>query len=148
MKRHLFLILSTALAAGLIAAGCGDDDDESGDSSLSKEEFVVQANDICTAGTTELNQAAEETFGTEQQPTPEEEEEFVTETVVPNIQAQIDDIREIVPEDESDEVNGILDEAELALQDLEEDPTVTEGDPFAEINDDLTEYGLSACASG
>ena len=145
MKRHLYLIAATALAAGLIAAGCGDDDDDSG-SSLSKDEFIVQANDICTAGTTELNEAAEETFGTGQQPTPEEEEEFVTDTVVPNIQGQIDDIRDIVPEDESDEVNGILDEAELALQDLQENPT--EGDPFAEIDDDLTEYGLSACASG
>ena len=148
MKRHLHLIVSTALATGLIAAGCGDDDDESGGSSLSKDEFIVKANDICTKGTTELNQAAEETLGAGQQPSPAEEEEFVRETVVPSIQGQIDDIRELVPEDEADEVNGILDEAELLLQDLEEDPSGAQGDPFAEVNDDLTEYGLSACASG
>ena len=147
MKRHLYVIAATALAAGLIAAGCGDDDDESGDSSLSKDEFIVQANDICTEGTTELNEAAAETFGAGAAD-PAEEEEFVTETVVPNIQGQIDDIRELVPEDEADEVNGILDEAELRSRTSRRIRRGSEGDPFAEVNGDLTEYGLSACASG
>jgi hypothetical protein len=146
-RRHLHLIAASALAAGAIAAGCGDDDD---DSSLSKDEFIAQANEICAQGTTDLNEAAEAEFGAGGQPTPEEEQAFVTDTVVPNIQGQIDEIRDIVPEDEADEVNEILDKAELAVQDLEEDPTSVQGgdDPFAEVNDELVSYGLSSCGGG
>jgi hypothetical protein len=147
MKSKLYLFAAAVSAAGLIAAGCGDDDDS--DSSLSKEEFVAQANEICTEGTTELNEAAQEEFGDSGQPTPAEEEAFVRDTVVPNIQGQLDEIRELgIPEGDADEVNGILDDAQSALDELEEDPSGTSGgtDPFADVNRDLTEYGISACA--
>ena len=98
------------MAMGLIAAGCGGDDDDGGDA-LTKEEYVAQGNEICEDGNAELEQSADFDFSD-----PAALEAFVTDTFVPNIQGQIDDLREGIPEDDEDEVNEILDEAELALQ--------------------------------
>jgi hypothetical protein len=153
MKRNWMILLAGLLATGLIAAGCGgdDDDDDGGDGgeALSKEEFVAEANQVCQAGNAELDAAGNEAFG-EGEPTPQEQEEFVTETAVPNIQGQIDDIRALgIPEGDEDEVNGFLDEAEAVIDEAEADPqTFFQGDPFAEVNDDLTAYGLTTCAGG
>jgi hypothetical protein len=153
MKRNWMILLAGLLATGLIAAGCGgdDDDDDGGDGgeALSKEEFVSQANQICTDGNAEVETAATETFQNGQ-PTPEEEEAFVTDTVLPSVQGQIDQIRALgIPEGDEDEVNGFLDEAEAIVDEAEADPqTFFQGDPFAEVNDDLTAYGLTACAAG
>ena len=44
MTKALWLTI-LMLATGLIAAGCGDDDDDGGDAPT-KEEFIVQANQI------------------------------------------------------------------------------------------------------
>jgi hypothetical protein len=145
MKRNALWLLALVLAMGLLAAGCGGDDDD-GDSdseALTKEEYLAQGNEICEAGDAELNQAQVD-FND-----PAALEGFVNDTFVPNVQGQIDDLREGIPEDDADEVNQILDEAELALQDVKEDPTLITGDggPFADISAQLHEYGLTSCAS-
>jgi hypothetical protein len=152
MKRNALLLLAGLLAAGLIAGGCGDDDD--GDdtteaAALTKEEFVAQGNQICKQGNEELDTAAEDTFG-KGQPSEEELESFVTHTLIPNVQGQIDDIRALgIPEGDEDTVNGFLDQAELVLVDLEENPSAIQNgpDPFAEVDPQLREYGLTICAA-
>jgi hypothetical protein len=152
MKRKALWLLALALATGSVAAGCGGDDDDGGDGggdALSKEEFVAQGNEICTEGNAEIEAGAQEAFP-EGQPTPETAEAFVNDTLVPSVQGQIDDLRDLgIPEGDEDQVTEILDKAELALQDLKEDPTLAIGqgeDPFAEVNQELTDYGLTACA--
>ena len=58
------------LALGLIAAGCGDDDDESSDTgtdavtaaALTKEEYLAQGNQICKQGNAETDAAAQQVF--------------------------------------------------------------------------------------
>lgn len=140
-------LLVLALACGLIAAGCGGDDDDGGDA-LSKEEFIAQGNEVCTAGNAEL-QAAGETAGSGGPGTPQFDA-FVTDTLVPNVQGQIDDLRALgIPEGDEDTVNGILDDAEAALADIEADPSVlAQGNPFADVNQRLSDYGLTECADG
>jgi hypothetical protein len=76
----------------LVAAGCGGDDDDdttaattgetavAGGEPPSKEEFIAEADAICKQGDREINQAGRETFG-EEQPSQEEQEQFVTATV-------------------------------------------------------------------
>lgn len=152
------------LAAGLVsvallAAGCGDDDDEptttsttsgaSGATGASGAEggslpadVVADGNQICEDGDKELDKA----FGAlgDGQPSDKEFEQVVTDTLIPNVQGQIDDLREL---DDSDELQSVLDEAEGILGDLEEDPQlIQEGDPFEPINSDLTALGLTECA--
>ncbi len=152
LKKRYGVLLVAVMATGLIAAGCGGDDDDAGDGgdALSKTEYVAQGNAICEAGNAETDAAAEELFqGSE--PTEAEISSFATDTLVPNIQGQIDDLRALpAPEGDEDTLTGIYDEAELALQDINEDPTLIQGqgsDPFAEINTKLKDYGLTACGS-
>jgi hypothetical protein len=136
------LVAIAALAAGLLAAGCGDDDDESSD--LTHDEFVTQANEICTEGNAELEQTADPAAG----PGTAEFDAFVTDTLVPNVQGQIQDIRDLGIPDEDEDLNATLDEAEEITNEIADDPAVlTEGgDPFAPVNDELTEAGLTECA--
>lgn len=146
MKRNLLWLLAGVLATGLIAAGCGDDDDDGGDGgeALSKEEYLAQGNQICEEGQAELRQA-EDTINDPAAP-----EAFITDTLVPNVQGQIDQLREGIPEGDEDTVNGILDDAEVILDDIEADPASLQGnaDPFADVNPRLNEYGLTTCAEG
>ena len=148
-----FLLAAVALA--LVAAGCGDDDDsgDSGDGSataLTKEEFLQQGNAICANGNAELD-AVTANFGPGTSPA--EIEAFVTDTLVPNVQGQIDDLSALTPpEGDEEEVEAILTAAEDALAEVEEVPsTVTEDggtDPFNEANRLAEDYGLVACGSG
>jgi hypothetical protein len=113
--------------------------------SLSKEEFVTQANEICKRGNAELEAAAEESL--EGLPTPEDLNAFATKTLVPNVRGQIDDISALgIPEGDQATVKRFLDEAEGILDQLERDPESFSGDPFAQVNQDLAAYGLTACA--
>ena len=153
MKRSVILSTIAALAIGVVAAGCGGDgnDDESSSTgteaaALTKDEFVQEANAICKQGEAELDQAGQELQGGPNSP---EFEAFITDTLVPNIQGQIDDIRALgIPEEDADEVNGYLDEAEARLDEVEADPALlTSGeDPFAEVNKKVGAYGLTECA--
>jgi hypothetical protein len=150
MRRTSLILVAGVLATGLIAAGCGDDDDDDGGDSeaISQEEFVAQGNALCEEGDAEIEAAAEETF-TQGQPTREDEEAFVTDTVIPEIQSQIDGIRDLgAPEGQEDEINGILEDAEAILSDAEADPSLITGDtdPFADIDQRLADVGLTACA--
>ena len=169
MLLRITTLLALALATGLVAAGCGDDDDDTATTSsaatttagatgatgatgepLSKEEFIVQADAVCKAGDKKIDAAANETFSGGQ-PSQAEQEQFVTEDVVPNIQEQIDGLRALTPpEGDEDEVSAILDSAQDAIDQIESDPSaLTEGanadDPFAEANQLAKEYGLQVC---
>jgi NAD(P)-dependent dehydrogenase (short-subunit alcohol dehydrogenase family) len=72
MLRRIPLLLLVSLAVALIAAGCGDDDDEPTTTETTEaatgatgaeSEFAQQANEICREGTDELDAAAQEQFG-------------------------------------------------------------------------------------
>jgi hypothetical protein len=149
MKRNPLLLLGSVLAIALIAAGCGGDDDNDGGEALTKQEFLAQGNAICTAGDKEIETAFQTAIGNTK-PTQEQLNAVVTDSLVPSIQGQIDDIRDLpAPEGDEDHVGQILDESELALQDVKENPSLaTQGggqDPFAAVNEQLNEYGLTAC---
>ena len=149
MRIKALWLAAGLLAVGLIAAGCGGDDDngaDDGGEALSKEDFVAQANQICEDGNAVFEQAGDE-LG--ENPSPEEIESFATDTLVPNVQDQIDDIRDLgIPEGDEDEVNAILDDSEEILGEVEDDPSQITGggDPFAEVNPRLRDYGLTECA--
>jgi hypothetical protein len=157
MKSVRFAILG-ALAAGLIAAGCGSDDNNDKQSfgtsvgsastaSLTKADFVTQANAICKTANQELDQAGQ-ALG--QSPTPEELDSFVTDNVTPTIQTELDAIRGLgAPAGDEQTVNAILAAADSGLQSLQADPSLlTGGDPFGEANQLADDYGLTVCGTG
>jgi hypothetical protein len=173
MPTRIPLILFVALATALIAAGCGGDDDEptttaategtatgatgatgAADVSPERAELIEQADEICAEGDREIDAEAQDVFGNAQQEPPQAEQEaFVEDTVVPNIQDQIDQLRELdPPEEDADEFTAILDDAQAALDEVEADPSVLSrgsggGDPFAEVNQRAQAFGLKACGS-
>jgi hypothetical protein len=108
--------LSIAVALTLALAGCSDDE------ALSAEDFTKEANEICAEGSKridKLNEDLEARFGDEE-PTD-------------------DELREAFGE--------LLDEIAGLRADIEDDPTsvLTGEDPFAEVNERLTELDLDEC---
>lgn len=151
MRRVLgAVVVAAVFAAGV--AGCGDDDsttEETTTASLTKEEFVAQANEICAASSAELEAAAQEAFPNGQ-PTPEELEPFATETLLPAIEGQLQAIGELpVPEGEEENVAEVLDAANQGLEEAQADPAALssgQSDPFAEANQLAADYGMTECA--
>jgi hypothetical protein len=142
MKRIALGGLLLALSLCSIAiAGCSDDDD--GAEALSEQDYVAQANEICREGNAELDQAAKSVQGG---PGSADFDAFITDTLAPNIQDQIDGLREGIPEGDEERINGVLDDAEAVLDELEADPSLITNDPFVQINKQLDSYGLAACA--
>ena len=83
-------------------------------------------------------------------PSQEELDSFVTDTVLPSTQEQIDQIRALgFPEGDEDQINEILDSAESDVEAAQSDPSVLTqgGDPFADTNQLATDYGLTECAN-
>jgi hypothetical protein len=155
--RNLFA--AVAVAGGLAFAGCGGDDDEStttsegasgasgvlGAAALTEDEFATQGNEICSAGDKDLD-AAGQALG--ENPSQDDLDAYVTDTLVPGIQAQIDAIRALpAPEATSSDVETFLDDAQEQLDQLESDPSlVSDQDLFADVNAQATELGLTECA--
>ena len=142
-----------AIAGALGFAGCGDDDDDTTTATTSgatgatgetgaalSADLAAEGNEICQQGDDELNQV----FSQLQEAKPAEQEELIRNEVIPNIQGQIDDLREL---SDSEELASTLDNAESILDELEADPTsLFEGDAFVEVNEELSAVGLDDCA--
>lgn len=154
MRNRAIHLLVAALAAGSLLAACGgDDDDGGGEQPLSKAEYIKQGDAICAAGDREIEQGAEEAFGDlerGQQPSARAIGEFGQETVLPSLQKQIDQLRELpAPEGDQDEVNAIYDAADEGIRELREgkpEDFVEKGDAaFEEANRLAGEYGFQNC---
>lgn len=173
MKRSLAVpVASLALALALVGCSGSDDDDEpappapSGTTTApvdteqaelddevitdttqpTKDEFLEEANAICAAGNAKVAAAAERVDEADTAAF----EAFVTDTLVPTVRDQVISVRLIgLPEAEAAEISIILDETDLVIDRVEADPSLLagDGDPFAEVDQRLTDYGLTECAS-
>jgi hypothetical protein len=147
MKRNPLWLLGLVLAVALIAAGCGGGgDDSTSTSSLAKPAWIVKADAICQQGNQEIEQAANEQFGKQgQEPTDEQVQQFTSATVVPSVQSQIDQIRDLgAPSGDEEQVNEILDTVQADIDKAKSAKTLP-GDPFADGNALATQYGLKVC---
>jgi hypothetical protein len=138
------LALAAMLALVLIAAGCGGGEDH-----LTKAEFLKQGNAICRKGNHDIEGTAKKQFGN-QRPSPSQLKKFATGTLIPSVQSQIDQIRDLAaPSGDEDKVNAILDEAQGALDKGKKDPIILvseKNDPFNKANKLAKSYGLTVCA--
>jgi hypothetical protein len=139
----LILAVCALLATGLLAAGCGGDDDE-----LTKAEFIEQADAICKQGNKQVDAAAEKIFTANQQPSKAELEQFASETLIPNIQRQVDEVRALdEPSEDEDQVNEFLDSAQSELDKGEQDPLyMTSQESFSKTNELGQQYGFKVCS--
>jgi hypothetical protein len=153
MKRNLTLLAVSALAVGLVAAGCGSSNDNStSTSSLTKAEWIAKADAICQAGNQEINAAAHQQFPNNQKPSQADQQSFATGSVIPSVQKQLDQIKALgAPSGDETQVNAILDAVSADLDKVKSDPslvTSNSGDPFADANKLATAYGLKVCGKG
>jgi len=123
-------------------ASCGSDN-----SSISKEEFVAQANALCTSFSETISnpEVALGPSSTEEQITT-----FITDVLVPEFSNTINAIRGLgFPEGDEVVVEEMLAETEKVLAELAADPGATltmSMSPFTSVNIKLKDYGLTVCA--
>ena len=142
MKLITCLVL---VAASALLAACGGDD-ESSSEPLTKAEFLTQGNAICAEANKEIGAAIEEIPS---EPDEAQLESFTSDTFVPNIQGQLDDLGDLgPPEGDEEKVDAIIGSAQEALDKVEDDPSLllSNDDPFNESYDLAENYGLEECA--
>ena len=149
MIRKYGCAIAIALMAGGAAAGCGGDDEEE---PLSKAEYIKQGDAICKKGNAELQKEADEMFkdlGENEQPSEEELGPFVEDVIKPNLESQLNDLRDLSPpEGDEDEVKAIYDKLEEGLGKVQDDPALllSEDDPLQPATDAAGEYGFKECS--
>jgi exonuclease VII small subunit len=149
MRKLTALLVVAAMPLGVVA--CGGDDDEG----PSKEEFVEEANAVCTRTNSEIEQVSTDAFKDPEDPKPAEAQAYLAE-LVPILEQQQTDLEELEkPKDDEEEIEEILTAAETGITALEEGSkkreealaVVIAGDEtFAEANRLATAYGLDECA--
>lgn len=160
MNKSLIGLLAAVVATAALVAGCGSSSDTSStesesSSSITKAEFVKQANSICE-NSEEEGEAEVEAFLEEEEvnqneePSEEVQESLVEEVVTPNISAQLEEIRALgFPEgSDGEEAESIIESAEEDLEEIEEEPSALfNSGTFAQTNKEAREYGLTVCGS-
>jgi hypothetical protein len=146
---RLRILVSALLVFGVLA-GCGGDDDDA----LTEAQFTEQGNKICEDGGKELDAAGDAAFGSGA-PTADDAEAFFDDTAIPNIRGQLDDIEALdEPEDLSDDLDAFLEDARAKLDEIEALDgdelleLVSSGeDPFADVNAQANDLGLTTCGA-
>jgi hypothetical protein len=164
LNRISKLLALTAVAAALVAAGCGDDEedpttpattatDASTEGSATLDSWVKRADEICTSGDQAAQQAAQQAFGNKQ-PSEEELTAFASDVVVPNLQEQYDAISALPkPEAEAEQIDAMLSSLQTGINQVNEDPGAlvqgTDSIPaIQEATEQAKELGLTDCGSG
>jgi hypothetical protein len=141
--------LPVVLTAALLVAGCGEEDGEVSES-LSREDYLARGDEICAAGDEAIEEQTEDNFGAVPPREGDEAERFVSEVVLPNIQSQIDQLRDLPPpKGDEESVDAIYAAADEGLADARQDPaTIARGETPAgleEANRLAREYGFQEC---
>lgn len=159
------LVIAGVLSALLLVAGCGsDEDDATGSSgggevtvetgSLSKAEFIKQANAVCAKGREQLEKKAaaflEEAGENPAKPSEGSPEvEFLEETYIPSFEQQIDDVSAIgAPAGDEKEIGAFLQALQDTLDKAAEEPQgiITGGITLDKAAKLASAYGLKNCA--
>ena len=143
------LIAALAIFA-MAVSGCGDGGDD-GDTtaSLTKAQFVKQANAICAKHNkqvaTEFNEFAQE--GNLEDRSAAEVTKAVADIGIPALKKQLDELQALpVPEGEEEEVELIFQRLERTIEKVEDEPSFrTSGDPYEELNKPAFDYGIAEC---
>lgn len=140
------LTTCAALLLGIGAAGCGSSDStDTTTTAITKSAFVAQANAICTKGN-KVQSAAGAKLG--KNPSQAQFTAYTKDTVIPNIQGQIDSVRALgAPAGDEATVSHMLDLAQADLNKIKADPTLLQdnSDQFANFAKIAHPYGLTAC---
>jgi hypothetical protein len=141
MKRFS-IVLPTLLITGATIAACGGSD------APSTEEYIADADAICRQADADLETVVKEQFGTTP-PNRQELAQFTEDEVIPNIEDQLAELRELEPpEGDEDQVARIFDTLDQAIQEFKRNPDI-ENPPrgIAEANRLAEDYGFEVCGN-
>jgi hypothetical protein len=149
VKRGILAIGLATLALAVAATGCGGDSE----ASITKAEFVDQANAVCKEILKEKNTLVKEElaqFKKEGKSLELKENDAIAVIAValPPITELPDKLRQLeVPEGEEDQVEAIIDSYATGVSEMEEDPGNAFGSqyPFKEGDELAEKYGLNVC---
>jgi hypothetical protein len=164
MRLRLPTLLTALLAVGVIATGCGDDDEETtagatgatgatgaGGPAPTKDEFIAEADRLCQRAEDELDQEFEGGA-------PISPPDLARDVIVPMQQELIDDLRALTPPaDDESQIEAILNRLQTGVDQLEDDPALFERsldspkvleDVYADARQRASEYGFAVCGQG
>jgi phosphoenolpyruvate synthase/pyruvate phosphate dikinase len=155
LNKALLAALAALVALAALAAGCGGGDDTTDESvTLTKTEFIKQGDAICKEGNKEIGEgfeeyAEEKDLPENQEPSKEQGVEITETLILPNVQQQAEEIRELgAPEGEEEQVDELITALEDAVAEGEEDPeSLFKGktDPFGKVNKLAKDFGFKVC---
>jgi hypothetical protein len=152
VSKRIIAMLAGALAIAIVAGCGGGSDSSSSSSSLTKAQFIKQADAICEKGDKETNKEVEafveENNVDTNKPTTKQQEEVITEVVAPNVQGQAEQISELgAPSGDEKKIEAMVDAVEEGVEEIESDPkTLIEGkNPLGKGSKLAKEYGLKSC---
>jgi hypothetical protein len=157
------MILTSTVAAGLLFASCGIQSEP-----LTKSEFVEQANAICQSTNDRVEPLFDEVYaGLEDVDFDDPDNQFLLferfneamDEVLPIMEEQLDDIRDLEPPSEDEElIDTLIDDQEAAIAEFavlmnaaaggDEAALAeldTDEDAFDEIDRRARDYGLTVC---
>ena len=160
MKLISLSLALLALAAGLVIAGCGDDDDETtsgttteatdstdtGDDAPTKADFIKEADAICADADQALADVALEQYP-EGPPTGDDAVAFAEDVFIPNLQGQHDDLAALTPpEGEEDAFADLLEQLQTGIDEIADDPEgFVETDALEDASVAASDFGLRSC---
>jgi hypothetical protein len=151
-------ILAVILAILATGAGCGDDESSADGtietSSLSKEQFIKRANNICTKGTNKTPELLGEYIQEHSSPAKDEGElaaEAFREAIVPELESQIEEIESLgAPRGDTAQIQAYVDAQRASLADLEKRQTLSLvadlEKVFSQPGKLARRYGIPRCA--
>lgn len=163
MTGRTITLLVTLVAVGVLAVGCGDDSSSGSSddgaietSSLSKAEFVKQANAICAEGNedlfTQLGTYLNKNASSSKDPE-EVAADAMRQAVLPGVEGQIEEIRELgAPSGDEEQIEAFLAAQESSVESLEQQRSISlntdVSSAFKRAGQLAQRYGLQECNYG
>lgn len=142
------------IAAAVLAAGCGEDNDEGGFSPvvaepLTKVEFLREADRICLGAEAQIEAAADDLLTGRGRPDPDEVERVATGVVIPSLEAEVEAIRALTaPPGDEQRVEAILAATEEGIAEIRANPRDVSGgvpEPLRRAQRLAEDYGSREC---
>lgn len=163
LSGRLTALLIVALAIAAAVSGCGGGGNDSGGgsgddgdataSSISKAEFIKEADAICTQGGKRtqadfvafLNEKAIPEGG---EPTTEQWEEMGTKIIVPALEEQAEEVRQLgFPAGDEDQIEAFLGGVDEAIEKIEGNPKLAKSADklLTDAHQAIAGYGFKVC---
>jgi hypothetical protein len=144
-------VIAGGFLIALLLVGCGDDSSEG---SISKVQFIEQADEVCKEANKRMEAAFVEHLKENRsirRPSSPALEELVGKVLVPNIKREIEELEALgAPDGEGEEIDEILTALEEGVETAERNPKVVtaNSDTVFGIATRLAgEYGLKVCGN-